>query len=103
MMTYIFLDPRCDVEMLGLLPGFLFEEDPRSAREQYDSNYQFGGWNPIDKFTMDPATGIIQFPGDPKLKPFAMTMLHDERVYFYRHGIVAIVQHDGRFEVARLD
>ena len=104
MMIYIFLDPRCQPEDLGFIPGFLNEEDKRPAREQLDSNYQHGGgWSPMDKFTMDPATGIIQYPGDPKLKPYAMTSLHDERIYFYRHGFVAIVQSDSKFEVARMD
>jgi hypothetical protein len=103
MMTYIGLDPRFGIEDLGLLPMFIDDADERPAREQYDSNYEFGGWNPIEKFEMFLSNGWIKYPGDPVLKPFAMTSLRDERIYFYRHALVAIVQPDGAFEVARLD
>jgi len=104
MMVYIGLDSRFSFEHLGYLPGFLNDTDPRSAREQLDSHYVHGGgWHPIAKFKLNPATGTIKFPGDPTLIPFAMTTLRDERLYFYQHSLVAIVQPDGAFEVARMD
>jgi hypothetical protein len=40
-----------DPEELGLLPDFIDQNDPRSAREQFDANYGHGGgWHPIDGF-----------------------------------------------------
>ena len=106
MIDIIMLDPRADPEMLGYLPGFLSENDPRSAREQLDANYQHGGgWNPLPGWKIvNPLTASIQYPGDPKLHPFAMAVLHGtEQIFFYRHAQVAIIRSDGSFEIARLD
>lgn len=101
-MTYIGLDPRFDMEQLGYLPGFLSEDDPRPAREQLDSNYQHGGgWRPLPGWERN--GWIITYPGDPPLKPFALTHLRDETIVFYPHAQVMIVQPDGAFEVARMD
>ena len=63
-----------------------------------------GGWHGMNGFRMsDPKTCILQYPGDPPLKPIAMMRLRDERIFVYEHGITAIVQPDGSFEAARLD
>lgn len=42
MMVWKMLHPRMTYEMLGLLPEFLTEHDPRPAREQFDKNYRHG-------------------------------------------------------------
>jgi hypothetical protein len=103
MTLYIALDPRFHPEQLGFLPEFLSDDDPRSAREQYDENY-VSGWHPMSGWTLDVATMTLSYPGDPPLKPFCMTALHDrELIYFYPHAQVLVLQQDGSFEVARLD
>lgn len=91
-------------EQLGLLPFFIDPQDPRPAREQLDANYQHGGgWQPIEGFTRKKGTGDLCFPGDPPLSMIAFMRLRDERVEFYPHAFVAIVQKNGSFEVARMD
>jgi len=102
-MIYIPLDPRFDMEHLGYLTEFLNEEDPRPAREQYDANYEFGGWSPMKGWAFDPKTLAITYPGDPPLKPFAFTALHGDVIFFYPHAQVMILHKDATFEVARMD
>ena len=103
MILYIALDPRFHPEQLGFLPEFLSDDDPRSAREQYDENY-VSGWHPMSGWTLDDQTMTLSYPGDPPLKPFCMTALHDsELIYFYPHAQVLILQMDGSFEMSRMD
>jgi hypothetical protein len=95
--------PRANLDMLGWIPGFLDEDDPRPAREQIDANYQHGGgWQPMPKFYYD-ARGNLKYPGDPPLTLIAETKLRDEVVKFYDCSWVAIVQPDGAFEISRVD
>ena len=91
-------------EALGFVPSFLSEDDKRGAKAQFDANYQFGGWQPFgaDKFRLTEDNHLC-YPGDPPQVPRAMTTLRDELVVFYDHAIVAIIQPDRTFEVARLD
>ena len=103
-MIWLGLDPRFDMEQLGYLPGFLSNDDPRPAREQFDANYQHGGgWRPYPdgEWTFDDPT--ITYPGDPPLSPIAMTTLRDEAIFFYPHALVMIIQPDDSFEIARMD
>ena len=96
---------RHDAErLIGPLPSFLDPKDPRPAREQFDANYRFGGWQPIKGFTCDwKNDGTIHYPGDPPLKPIAGMRLRKEAVMFYDYALVAVVQPDGTYEIARLD
>jgi len=97
------LHPRMTKEHLGLIPAWLTTNDPRPAREQIDGWYQHGGgWNPFDGFKMNALYHLI-YPDDPPLVPLAKAQLRNETILFYRHSWVAIVQHDGTFEVARID
>ena len=89
-----------DIEELGFLPEFLDEDDPRSAREQFNANY-VGGWNPFPGFTMEDNT--LQYPGDPPLIPIGYTTLRDEVILFYPYAFVMVKQPDGTFEAARMD
>lgn len=94
------------VEELGLIPGFLNPDDPRSAREQLDAGYQHGGgWRPMEGFELigPPDPFCLKYPGDPMIEPFAMTRVHDEFVLVYPHDIVAIVRSPTDFEVARMN
>lgn len=90
--------------VLGELVAFLHEDDPRSAQEQLDMNYHFGGFVPFDGFTFNPATKAISYPGDPDFYPEAMTTLHDkETIYLYPSSWVLILQQDGSYVISRLD
>jgi len=91
-------------EALGYLPEFLSWSDHRPAREQINANYQHGGgWCPVKGWTMEPGTGVIQYPGDEPIKAIALGVLRDEVIRFYPGSWVSILQRDGTFEVARVD
>ena len=101
-MIWTMLDPRCRPEMLVLLNAMLSEDDPRSARDQFDSGYaQSGGWRPMQGFTME--QGKLLYPDDPAMSPWAMTVLRREVIYVYPHDWVVILQEDNTFEVCRMD
>jgi hypothetical protein len=52
-MQWIQKHPKASLEMLGYIPSFFSENDPRSAREQINENYQHGGgWRPLKGFKM---------------------------------------------------
>lgn len=103
MIKFEMLDPRMTDEHLGFLPSFLSEDDPAPAREQIDKNYAHGGgWRPMKEWTMA-TNDTIKYPGDPRLRPLARAKLRDETILFYDCAILAIVQPDGSFEIARVD
>lgn len=90
-------------EILGFLPSFLDDNDPRPAREQINENYAHGGgWTPLPKITID-KHGNLRYPGDPPFKCLAMAMLRDELICLYEHELLMIMQPDGSFEVSSVD
>lgn len=94
--------PRVTNDMLGLLPYFLFESDPRPAREQLDDRYAHGGgWSPFRGFTM--TSTALEYPGDPPMLLLAEAWLRDETLRFYEGEWLAVVQPDGSYEVSRVD
>lgn len=96
------MHPDCTEEMLGFIPFFLSDQDPRSAKEQFNENYAHaGGWQPFEGFKM--VDDGLLYPGDPKTMLLAETKLRDETIRFYEHAWVAIVQPDGSFEICRMD
>ena len=96
------LHPR-GAELLGFIPTFILESDPRSAAEQFNERYAHGGgWRPFGPWSMD-KDYRIKYPGDPAYAPVAMARLRNETIFVYPHAWVAIVQADGSFEVARMD
>jgi hypothetical protein len=102
-MKWIMKHPSASMDLLGLVPAFLDERDPRPAREQIDANYQHGGgWRPMPKFKLLP-DGRLSYPGDDPLPVLAETRLRDEVIRFYDCSWLAIVQPDGSFEVSRVD
>jgi hypothetical protein len=101
-MTWVSLGAAHPYE-LGFLPSFVDTSDPDKAAAQFNKRYEYGGWRSIKGFKKLEGPGHIQFPGDPPMVPLFMTHLRDEVIYVYRHGLVAIFQPDGKFEVARLD
>ena len=99
-----FLHPEMTIDRLGNLQFFLSADDPRSAREQFDSRYAFaGGWQPFNGFTMLTDNNKLHYPGDPPLPPLARTTLRDELILFYPHSWVVIIQPDRTYEVCRMD
>lgn len=69
-------------DLVGIIPQFLIESDPRPAREQFDERYSFGGgWRPMSGWKLDQATGAIKYPGDPAYKPVAVCRFRDETIY----------------------
>src|SRR5262245_17955488 len=95
------LHPRMTIEALGFLPSMLHEKDERSAREQFNANYQFGGWNSFGGGQWRLGhNNTLHYPGDPPMSPLAMTRLRDEVICFYPSSFVAIIQPDRSFDVA---
>jgi hypothetical protein len=88
-------------DILGFIPSFLDENDPRPAREQFNEAY-VSGWSSFKGFTMRP-DGDLEYPGDPPTRLLAWTKLHDETIRVYEHAWVAIVQSDGSYEISRMD
>lgn len=102
MIIFKMLHPRATHDMLGYVPGFFSEADPRPAREQINANYR-SGWFPLKGGRMTPKTGLYKYPGDPALMPIAVAKLRDETIYFYQYEMLSIVQPDGSYEIARVN
>lgn len=100
-MIWLLLDRSASPETLGFVPGFLSEDDPRPAAEQFNAHYIIG-WRPQPKFKMD-RNGVLRYPSDPPLRPIAMSTLRGETIRFYPHAYVSVTQTDGSFEVCRMD
>jgi hypothetical protein len=86
----------------GIIPSFLNEDDPRSAKEQIHSHYM-GGWNAFQGFTFDPEKLTLKYPDDPLLEPLSALLFRNETLLIYQSAWVVILQKDGSWEVARLD
>ena len=93
--------------VLGLIPQFIFADDPRPAAEQFNERYAHGGgWSSFGKGEWgmdDDGSYALKYPGDPRMYWIARAQLRDETILFYPHAWVAIVQADGAFEVSRMD
>ena len=103
-------------EWLGVVPGFLDENDPRPAAAQFEAHYQ-GGWNPnrtgkvkLECQVLFNRKGeskhvhmVMTYPGDPPMPPVARLKFRDELIVSYEHSFFAVVQPDGTYEVARMD
>ncbi len=102
-MKIAYLHPR-GRDLVGWIPMFLKEDDPRPAREQFNQRYAHGGgWNPFPGFTYDAAKLTITYPGDPPYRAVAKIELREEMILVFPHAWVAIVQPDGAIEVSRMD
>jgi hypothetical protein len=100
-MIWVAKHPQFHPEMLGFIPMFLNERDPRPAVEQFNTNYQ-SGWLAQPGFTMA-ANGNLLYPGDPPLELLCEAQFRDELIRFYNYEYVAVVQPDGSFEACRMD
>jgi hypothetical protein len=95
-----------DRSPVGYLPAFFNEDDPRSAKEQINENYQHGGgWRCFSDpaFTMSKDHTSLAYPDDPPMRLIAMAKLRNEKLFFYEGSWLAIVQPDGSHEIARVD
>lgn len=103
MIRFKMLHPKMAVEMLGYIPQFFSEADPRTAAEQINENYQHGGgWRHMSGWSMSPL-GALCYKGDRPLIPLAEAHLRDEHIIFYEDEWLAIIQKDGSFEVSRIN
>jgi hypothetical protein len=107
MITFTMKHPRATGEMLGFIPSFLFDTDPRPARDQLHERYSHGGgWFPMpkDTFTMLPNGNLrSKYSYDPDTVLLAEAKLREETIRVYDHEWVAVIQPDGTFEVSRMD
>ena len=105
MIEFTRLDPRLQEEDLGLLPHFLSETNPASAKEQINANYSHGGgWHSFKGFEVIDGRGTIKYPGDAPLKPLAEAKFRDDTmIRFYSGAWVAIFTADGGFDICRID
>lgn len=103
--TWIALDRNFQAEDLGFLWEILQADDKRKVKEQLETNYAHGGgYRPFKGFKLDRMTMSLKYPGDPLMKPVAMTEIGDEKVFFYAEGSwLLIMQPDGEYEVTRVD
>lgn len=90
-------------EIVGYIPQWLSESDPRRARAQLDEHYKHGGgWRAFPGFTLN-ADNSLSYPGDPPLRALTSATFREEFIVMYRHAWVAIIQSDRSFEVCRMD
>lgn len=88
---------------LGFIPGWALNEEYlfKPLKEALDDQYGFGLFEMKGgEITKD---GIYKYPRDPELYPLIKIIRHDEILYQYLYGIVAIVQKDGSSFVTRMD
>lgn len=96
-----------NMEVVGFLPQFLDERDPRPAIEQIDTAYQHGGgWNDFKGFELvggGDKPYSLKYPGDPLTHELSRATLRDETLVFFTFSWLAVIQTDGSYRVARLD
>lgn len=101
-MIWVGRHPQFHPGMLGFIPQWLDEADPRDAKTQLDEGYGYGGMWRNDKMTIDKDDRLI-YPGDPPQEPLAETRLHGQRIILYPCSFVAVIEPDGSFLVQRMD
>lgn len=96
-----------NMEIAGIIPQFLSEDDPRPAVDQIHAAYGHGGgWNDFEGFTLSGGAKIgyyLSYPGDPPMHELSRATLHDEILVLFQHSWFAVIQADGSFRVARID
>jgi len=88
------------------LSHFWDEADPRPAKEQANTSYVYGGWQPFSGFTLlgsEKTTYKLAYPGDPPQVELSRAKLRDEIIVLFPSAWVAIIQLDGSCEIARMD
>lgn len=105
MLKWEFLHPQATMYHLGYIGAGLSEKNPKSAREQINDLYPYGGWRCFINMAEVKHLGnnVYKYPGDPPQRPIARAKLRDETICVYDHEFWGIFQPDGSFELARLD
>lgn len=99
-MTIQFTD--MSMEAVGIIPGWLSEDDERGAVEQIHASYGHGGgWHDFEGFSLE--DDKLVYSGDPPMTKRSEAKLRDERIIVYPYGWVVVVQLDNSFKVARID
>lgn len=100
------MSSNCSIDEIGLLPFIITSYDPRPVKDQIADRYEHGGgWEPYDDgaWAVDETDWVIQYPGDPPLRPRWITRVNGETVRVYRHAIVCVEHADGTHHVLRMD
>lgn len=104
MLTFKLIHPKASSEMLGLLPTFWSELDPRPAKVQANLAYAHGGgWQPFNGFRVASDGSSLSYPDVRPLLLLAEAKLRDETIRLYECSWVSITQPDGSVEIARMD
>ena len=93
------------------LPHFWSEDDNRTAAEQANERYVYGGWSPFSGFKLlgvEETTFHLKYPGDPVMHELSRAKLRDEIIVLFPSDWVAIIQpgsniRERTFEVSRMD
>jgi hypothetical protein len=103
--VWVSLDPKFRPDDLGFLWDILIPDDTRTVKAQLDDRYAHGGgYEPFPGFKLERMTMRLKYPGDPPLRPSAMTQIGDEKVFYYQKGSwLLILQPDDTYEVTRVD
>lgn len=109
--TWIINHPR-GVELLGYIPTFIHEDDPRTAVEQFNDRYSHGGgWHPFKGFSLVDEEGKeyeLVYPASEdgpaeRYKAIGVAKLRDEIIIVFEHAWVVILQKDNTWEASRMD
>lgn len=91
------------LDMMGFIPLFLSEYDPRDTKAQLNANYAHGGgWRKFEGFKLL-ENESIQYPGDPPHPCLAKAFLRGEEIRYYDYSWVMVVAADGSWEISRMD
>jgi hypothetical protein len=98
------------VEVWGLIPYFLDENDPRGAKEQFADKY-VGGWSPFEGFKLDTRNMELSYSDDPPMKPISVLLWNapegkrrPEMVFLYESSWVMVIDPSTEtWEVSRMD
>jgi hypothetical protein len=98
-------DQHTPFDLVGFLPTFIDDDDPRPAVTQLDTHYGHGGgWRDMQGFTLnDGIEPTLSYAGDPPVHAVAWWKLRDERIILFDSAWVCVVQPDGSYRIARMD
>lgn len=101
------VNPKATRAMIGILPSFVSQDDPRPLKEQIHTAYAHGGgWNDFEGFELkknDNGWYSLCYPDDPPMKEMARIVIRDETLSIFEFSWVAIIQKDMSFCVAMID
>jgi hypothetical protein len=105
MIDFNFVYPGIGFDHLGLIPTFLWPNDPRPAREQFDERYAHGGgWKPMPSEDWIVLENAVRYRLDDRGRALlAVAEFGNETIRIYDGAWVSITQPDGSFEIARMD